>query len=739
MATSSSYTRSKSRHSVFGHPKELSKSVLPTCEDICRAYCHYQQSEECKSISDIPKAVAAEVNEIYARASIPTIEFDSIVKKVKRLVEKGYDLRKYPESKRSSKTYQESLSGFIKLFDICSCKCFDNGIRDRKDCTCPLASKIPPIEWDFWIDQKTSRKMIIGKLDPMVTSKLQKQEERKLKADAFIRESRKRMAECSIISEEMDYSSDEEIDSNNTDVEFTGEQSDDNDSTESEEGAQQNRHQFPELCKAVDRANVSNRDACLIANAVLKDLGILSPQNALHPSKLRRQRTAWRNKSAAAHEDENQRIVCLGFDGKIDVTLTKTGSICRKTREEHYVLVAFPCRSYAEHVVPSSGKADDISREILSFVRSSNSEATLSAVVCDGTAVNTGQYNGVIRQLEVSLQRPLQWLICLLHANELPLRKLMEVVDGKTTGPKTSEGQIAKMLQFDPQLKPIIEFAPVPGRVSEIEESVMKDLSTDQLYLLRICLLIQRGFSASDNYISYLQTAQPGAISHARWLTKANRLLRLYACQERPSDNLLRIVRFILNFYAPIWFHIKSRPNCQEGAKNFFYIVSLYQKLDRADQIVVAPVLQNNNYFCHPENILLAAVSDSDENIRKFAFDKILIARSSHSVERIRCFDKNKIKLDFSATSYLDMIDWENAQFDSPPLLNDFTSETFAINPQINLPYYPCHSQDVERSIKDVSAVCGKVYGHASRHGVIIQTKKSRSELPTIETKADFL
>ena len=43
------------------------------------------------------------------------------------------------------------------------------------------------------------------------------------------------------------------------------------------------------------------------------------------------------------------------------------------------------------------------------------------------------------------------------------------------------------------------------------------------------------------------------------------------------------------------------------------------------------------------------------------------------------------------------------------------------------------------RNIKDVSTVCGKVYGHDSRHGALLQMKKSRLDLPTVETKADFL
>ena len=102
---SSSCTRSKSRHSVFGFPKELTKHVLPTCEDIFTAYSFYQQKEEFKTVNDIAKTIGTEVIEIYNSASIPTIAFDSVVKKVKRLVEKGNDLRKYPESKRTSGTY----------------------------------------------------------------------------------------------------------------------------------------------------------------------------------------------------------------------------------------------------------------------------------------------------------------------------------------------------------------------------------------------------------------------------------------------------------------------------------------------------------------------------------------------------------------------------------------------------------------------------------------------------------
>ena len=55
----------------------------------------------------------------------------------------------------------------------------------------------------------------------------------------------------------------------------------------------------------------------------------------------------------------------------------------------------------------------------------------------DGTSVNTGVHNGVIRLTELELGIPVQHIICLLHLNELPLRHLFYDLDGVTAGPDT--------------------------------------------------------------------------------------------------------------------------------------------------------------------------------------------------------------------------------------------------------------------------------------------------------------
>ncbi|GBM69658.1 hypothetical protein AVEN_124441-1 [Araneus ventricosus] len=54
----------------------------------------------------------------------------------------------------------------------------------------------------------------------------------------------------------------------------------------------------------------------------------------------------------------------------------------------------------------------------------------LVVVGCEGTAVNTGWKNGLIRRIEIHLRKSLRWAVCLLHFNELPFRQYL---DGKST------------------------------------------------------------------------------------------------------------------------------------------------------------------------------------------------------------------------------------------------------------------------------------------------------------------
>ena len=95
----------------------------------------------------------------------------------------------------------------------------------------------------------------------------------------------------------------------------------------------------------------------------------------------------------------------------------------------------------------------------------------------------------------------------------------------------------------------------------------------------------------------------PGKLHHARWLTLANRVLRLYVSTPNPCNKLHDLVKIIMNCYAPGWFYIKFHPFVKDGPKNFWYLTKLVRKVDGKYSQIMKMVLFNNSYFAVPENI----------------------------------------------------------------------------------------------------------------------------------------
>lgn len=99
--------------------------------------------------------------------------------------------------------------------------------------------------------------------------------------------------------------------------------------------------------------------------------------------------------------------------------------------EEHISLIKEPGSIYLGHITPTSGTSKAIVKEITDyFSKHEKSLSDLLAIGCDGTNVNVGKYGGIIRLLEKQIKKPLQWIVCLLHMNELPLRHLFAYIDG---------------------------------------------------------------------------------------------------------------------------------------------------------------------------------------------------------------------------------------------------------------------------------------------------------------------
>ena len=204
-----------------------------------------------------------------------------------------------------------------------------------------------------------------------------------------------------------------------------------------------------------------------------------------------------------------------------------------------------PGSTYLGHVPPAAGSAAAIKQSIVAFIEESqiNVDDFKKMLTCDGTVVNTGKNGGAICLVEEHFHRSLQWFVCMLHANELPLRHLFEQLDGVTTDPKVFSGPVGIMLPNCVKML-IAQFQAIQCDFLEIN---LNDLSGDQQYLKDICIAVNTGHCPVS-----LSHREPGKLVMSRWVTLANRILRLYTATGNPSDNLKIILEFIMKVYAPM-------------------------------------------------------------------------------------------------------------------------------------------------------------------------------------------
>ena len=83
--------------------------------------------------------------------------------------------------------------------------------------------------------------------------------------------------------------------------------------------------------------------------------------------------------------------------------------------------------------MPKDGTGYKITTSVYSAIKDTALEQKLKIVGSDGTAVMTGKSKGFIASLETSIGRPLQWVICLVHLNEIPLKHVFQNLEGVTS------------------------------------------------------------------------------------------------------------------------------------------------------------------------------------------------------------------------------------------------------------------------------------------------------------------
>ena len=691
---------------------------------------------------DIAVTVANSIEALYEKASIPVISHKGVVKRILEFHNKYENLLKsFNKTKGTLKCSAETVASFKTkgkaLFDVAACQC-----EPIESCTCEKARKVPQIEHAFLTDQRKHRLMVIGKVDADVTRVLQKRLDRKLASKSRSSEASdaRAVTSSSILAPTSDPQNDSDSGekAKDTEDEFVPSKS----VTKQFLPKTQKRIKLTNTAAISDRFGTSVRETAAISSAILLDYGIVTPENqscVIDKSKVAREKANLRRQTTENAEKQTTELRGLYFDGRKDKTLfqVKEGSkYYRKLlTEEHVSLVGEPGSQFVGHVSPSSGSAVAIVESIVDNLEQKKiSTEKLEVVGCDGTATNTGYRGGVIRLLELKLNKALQWSICMLHFIELPLRHLMQDIDGPTSGPTSYSGPIEKQLTECKTL-PVTNFRPIA-----VDLPVMnpKDLSKDQQYLYEICQAVSSGDCPTD-----LSNRDPGPISHARWITTANRLLRLYVGTKKPSAGLRIIVLFLQKVYSPMWFAIKTRYSCVDGSRLLWECVDKTRVLPKKYEAVVHRAISQNAFYAHPENILIGMLGDEQREVRATAVSRILHARQNapKTPDPPRTFKVPSIN--FQAKKYYDLIDWEKENITEPPVLRRLSDEqicSFVDDPsQVSLfDAFPCHTQAVERMVKEVTRASLNVCGAENRDGFIRNALLSRQVMPSFHTKNQF-
>ncbi|CAH2098548.1 unnamed protein product [Euphydryas editha] len=612
------FTRKNLKCPIFGESAELRNNLLPTYE----------------SIADI---FTNKIDTLWIKSSIPIVTHKRVLQILKCYHSKCYNLKKSLKKLKKEKLEEFRVKSRM-LFDIAACKC-----KEFQSCTCRKEKKVPKEEQIFLKDQRTNRLMVIETIDIIQSKKLQNRQLRALKQEGSsittAKNQEKPATSYRSNRNRFDYNLDLPSCSSTTQDINTCTTASQKKSI-SIKLTDASLHSLTTVC---DRYGVSDRAAAAIVSSVLRSTSNADSEvqltNVVDRMKLRRMRKKVRKQILI--EEKIMYIPALYFDGRKDRTAKIILKGTKRSRmivqEEHITIIKEPGYLYVGYVVPESGTSKNIEKAIYSFLATENmSLESLMAVGCDDTNINTGKVGGVIYLLKRRLSRPLQWIICLLHANELPLRHLFTYLDGPTAGPKSFVGRIGKATETCETL-PLIQFLRIEG---EQLPPISTDISTDKKYLYEITTAVMSGSCPPD----------------------------LIHRSSDPPQNLVKLATFIIKSYAPVWFAIKVHSSCKDGSRHLWKLISSTKYLPDELLKIVDPVIIRNSYFAHSENLLLSMITDSQKHIRELTARRILKARQRDKNTVQRKFKLPKINL--NASSYIDLIDWQQDVHEPPIIKN---------------------------------------------------------------------
>ena len=472
---------------------------------------------------------------------------------------------------------------------------------------------------------------------------------------------------------------------------------------------------------------ISNNVATELANSLLLDLNINDPSFYVSEFKMRQARKNLVKKLSEDHLLATRQVQCIGFDGKKSDVLQPR--LQKDKMQEKIVMIDQASREYMTHFITKNGKGITIASHLKSELDKFDSSSSIKAASSDGCVTNTGFRNGAIRNLELLLNRPLQYFICLLHLAELVFCKLFMQVDGSLKGPSSYSGPIGSVICSGLSNGPMVQFNAIPGEVPQVDSEILQNDDTRKLY--HLSHLVMNGPTNPTREQLSAFSSPPGKVTSSRWLSTANNILNLYCQTVNPSSELVLMCKIIVNIYSPAIFLVKKNWQFYQSSLHFFNILKFSKALlsfDYPDLYYdcVLKTLSNNAFSIHAENMVLCMLWDPNPAVNEEALSILEKLRHSEPTNEIRQFIPPK-KINFDADHYTQLINFDDFNADNctfPPLLSDLTLDDIRAKkiPPSFLKIC-CHSQHVERFIALSTIASQTVSSQEFRHSFIINKK----------------
>ena len=356
-------------------------------------------------------------------------------------------------------------------------------------------------------------------------------------------------------------------------------------------------------------------------------------------------------------------------------------------------------------------------------------------------------YHAALFTVELHLKRKLIWLVCSLHTKELPLRHLIGKLDGPTLSNNTFSGKIGKLLPTATDLDINPNFIPirVGPPLLPLTDEIISDLSTDQHYGYMMVNAIRSGVVPQR-----LPMLDVGPVNHSRWLTTANRLLRLYVSDhndqlsENDKNNLQKMCKSVVGIYYPCWFNMKIKHSWIEGPRHVLFQLACLQSQPDDVVEIVSSTVKRAAWYAHSENIIQTLLSSKDEEERTLGVNAVLKIRGDGDPELQRGDSSVRTRktpdINLQSASLSELLNCQEDHHEPPLTCNMTTSEVkkFISTPKV-VPNWPCHTQSIERVVKMVTEASGRFFTEKKRDGGIRAQEFSRRHMAKNETKRDLL